>query len=436
MKAFFVGDNRTSPNWGRGASIALGQLLSGAFEVSARLTGDTFVLSTAPAGYVNTLMPARYYGLFRRLLQNRRRRRLVDWYLRFERCLGARDFISGDPVDSINTLLARRNRYPALEQLYQHANAADLVVIDGDGDIVFSTPPRREALFLLAMIELGLRLRKPVFLVNTMISDCPLSGRNAHTLAAARRLLAHCRAVALRDPESLEYVQREMPGVNCCYIPDSLFSWYPLYEPAASQPPPNGDFLLPYPEREDSWGRLHFAEPYICIGGGALASSQPDRAGPGYAQLVEAIKTLGCKVYLTENDTPDSFLQAVARDRGVGLVPVGTPILMGGAVLANARLFISGRYHPSIFAALGGTPCIFLGSHAHKMQSLARVLEYEETREFGAFPNESDIGEIVAVARRHLHGGDALRGRLRHVAKMRCEEANRLPAYIQRHATG
>ena len=88
------------------------------------------------------------------------------------------------------------------------------MVLDGDGDIIFSTPPRRTTLFLLAMIELGLRLKKPVFLVNSMISDCPLTGRNETTLAAARRLFAQCRAVTLRDPESLEYVQKEMPEAN------------------------------------------------------------------------------------------------------------------------------------------------------------------------------------------------------------------------------
>jgi len=71
------------------------------------------------------------------------------------------------------------------------------------------------------MSELGIRLKNRVFLVNAMISDCPLTGRNETTLAAAKRLLAQCRAVALRDPESLEYVQKEIPEAKSCLIPDS-----------------------------------------------------------------------------------------------------------------------------------------------------------------------------------------------------------------------
>lgn len=435
MKLFYVGDNRTSVNWGRGASIALDQLLSGSFDITGRLTGDFFNLSSAPAGYVGTFLPARYYPLSRDLLI-RRERRPFAWYIKLEELFGARDFIAEDPVKSIDNLLAQKHRYPALARIYDQAAAADLLVLDGDGDIIFTTPPRRATLFLLAMIELGIRLKKPVFLVNSMISDCPLTGRNNTTLAAARRLLEQCQAVAVRDPESLEYVRREMPGTNSLYIPDSLFAWFPLYSDSSSRPPANGDFLLPHPEKSEYWGKLDFSRPYVCIGGGALASSQPDKSAECYARLVDAITDLGYGVYLTENDSPDYFLQRVAEMKGVGIVPTDAPILMCGSVLAHARLFISGRYHPSIFASLGGTPCIFLGSHAHKMASLSRVLEYPEHREFNAFPDDAEIARIVALARRYLDQGEGLRARIKQVATLRYEEALRLPAFLLQQMQG
>jgi polysaccharide pyruvyl transferase WcaK-like protein len=435
MKVFFVGDNRTTVGWGRGASLALSQLLSASFEVTGRVSGDFFDLSTAEAGYVGTLMAPRYYRHFRYLLL-RRWRRPIAWYINLERLFGAKDFIAEDPTVSIDNLLAHKHRHPALARIYDQATEADLLVLDGDGDIIFSTPPRRVTLFLLAMIELGIRLKKPVFLVNSMISDCPLTGRNKTTLAAAKRLLAQCRAVALRDPESLEYVQKEMPETNSSLIPDSLFAWFSLYANDSSHPPLNGDFLLPHPEIDEYWGKLDFSEPYICIGGGALVGSQPDRSVQCYARLIDAIRQIGYRVYLTENDLPDSFLQRVAREKNVGIVPADAPILLCGAVLAHARLFISGRYHPSIFASLGGTPCIFLGSHAHKMGSLSRVLEYDVHREFNAFPNDSDIAEIVSTARNYLDQGETLRARIRRVAKLRSDEATQLPAFLQRHMNG
>jgi polysaccharide pyruvyl transferase WcaK-like protein len=347
----------------------------------------------------------------------RRRRRPFGWYIKLEELFGAKDFIADDPAVSIDNLLAHKHRYPALSKIYDHAINADLLVVDGDGDIIFSNPPRRQTLFLLAMIELGIRLRKPVFLVNSMISDCPITGRNKRTLSTAKRLFAQCKAVCLRDPESLEYVQKEMPETNCSLIPDSLFAWSSLYANDSSHPPLNGDFLLPHPEKEEYWGKLDFSQPYICVGGGALVSAQPDRSSQCYGRLVDAIRQLGYRVYLTENDLPDSFLQRGAKENNVGIVPANTPILMCGAVLAHARLFISGRYHPSILASLGGTPCIFLGSHAHKMASLSRVLEYDVQREFNAFPDDSDIAEIVSTARKYLEQGETLRSKIRHVAK-------------------
>jgi polysaccharide pyruvyl transferase WcaK-like protein len=430
LKVFFVGDNRSTVGWGRGASIALGQLLSASFEINGRITCDLFDLTTAEAGYVGTLMPPRYYRHFRYLLR-RRWRRPIAWYINLERLFGARDFIAEDPVVSIDNLLAHKHRNPTLARIHDQAAEADILVLDGDGDIIFTTPPRRVTLFLLAMIELGIRLKKPVFLVNSMISDCPLTGRNETTLAAAKRLLAQCRAVALRDPESLEYVRKEIPEANSCLIPDSLFAWFSRYENGSSYPPLNGDFLLPHPEKDEYWGKLDFSQPYICIGGGALVGSQPDRAVQCYARLIDAVSQLGYRVYLTENDLPDSFLQQVAREKNIGIVPADAPILMCGAVLAHARLFISGRYHPSIFASLGGTPCIFLGSHAHKMGSLSRVLEYDVHREFSAFPSEAEVAEIVSTATKYLDQGEKLRARIRQVAKLRSDEATQLPAFLK-----
>ena len=160
---------------------------------------------------------------------------------------------------------------------------------------------------------------------------------------------------------------------------------------------------------QELWDGLRFDEPYICIGGGALASTQPEHAARCYARLVDGLRDLGYRVILTENDVPDSFLRKVAAEEKAGIVPFNAPILLCGAVLAHARLFVSGRYHPSIFASLGGTPCIFLGSHAHKMGSLARVLDYDSQREFSAFPDEDESAEIVATAKDYLRQGKSLR---------------------------
>lgn len=155
-----------------------------------------------------------------------------------------------------------------------------------------------------------------------------------------------------------------------------------------------------------------------------------------YSQLVDAVQKLGYRVYLTENDQSDSFLQTVAAERQVGVVPSTTSILMCGAIVANARLFISGRYHASILASLGGTPCIFLGTHSHKNGSLSRLLEYDVHRQFSAFPEDSEIGEIVSMAHDYIQQGQSLRSRISDVSRLRCAEATTLPAMLEKHLNG
>lgn len=425
----FVGDNRTNQNWGRGASIALRELLATVFEIKASVTGECFDLSLTNAGFVGSMVPPDYYHLFRHIW-NRRHKRPFSWFIRFQQFFGTKDFIVEDPGKSVDTLIVNKDRYPGLGRIYHDVAASDALVVDCDGDIVLSTPPRRSTLFLLMMIELGLRLGKPVCVVNTMISDCPTSGRNIKTLQALKRLFAQCKCVILRDPESLHYVRQVIPETKSDLLPDSLFAWYMRYAGRGPFLPQDGDFLLPFPEHESSWGKLDFSDQYICIGGGALASSDPQRSIRCYCQLVNAMKHLGLAVYLTENDSPDYFLHQVAKDTGVGVIPVNAPILLCGAVLANARLFISGRYHPSIFASLGGTPCIFLASHAHKMASLASVLEYDSGREFSGFPDLSEIEEIFSLAKQYLDRGESLRKQIKEVAKKRCDEVTMLPGRL------
>ena len=424
MKVLFVGDNSAVANWGRAASIALRQLIQANFEISGTVVGENFVLASSEIGYVGTLTPQRYQHLFRYALA-RRDRRPYSWYVKLEERLGARDFISENPGESLKSILANRQRHAGLSRICTQAAASDVIVIDGDGDIVFSTPPRRQTLFVLAMIELGLHLRKPVCLVNSMLSDCPTSGRNEQTLNFARDLFRQCRLVVLRDLESVAYARAHMPETEAQYIPDSLFTWAGAIESGKNAKPaiPSGVAF--------AGSVLDTSRPYICIGGGALSASQPERAAVSYTRLVDRVARLGFGICLTENDTPDGFLRDVARERNLPFVAADGPIEFCASLLAHARLFISGRYHPSIMASLGGTPCIFLGSHAHKMGSLSDVLGYETRREFSAFPDEQEIDQIVSLAGHYLDQGDMLRTRIREAAAQHCTLASTLPRLIE-----
>lgn len=432
MNVLIVGDNSTYPNWGgRGASLALYQMLQVKFNVSGVITGADFHLKC----YVNTIFPSRYNWVFRHLCANRDRRKTFDYYLKFEEFFGAKDFVANDPAETANNIIRYRSKCKEIGEVYDKAQHADLIVIHGEGDVVFTTPPRREALFLLGMAELGLRLNKKVVFANGLISDCPTSGRNIETLAFARKTLSRCNGVIVRDYESFEYVRREIPEAVRSLIPDSLFTWFPQIDKFGAEVPTNGDFIISFPENRNNLGKLNFSKPYICIGGSALAAQNQDKSAEYFSRLLARVRDLGYAVYLTENCGGDSFLQTVADREGVGIVPVYTSVFMSAAILANARLFISGRYHPTILASLGGTPCIFLGSSAHKMHSLQKLLEYDHIREFPVYPSEQDISEIIELAQSYLAQGESLRRQIKDVARKRCEEAMRLPELVLQMAS-
>ena len=431
LKVLLVGDNSSNPNWGgRGASMALYDMLQRKFIVSESIRGSSFSLSSDGLGYINTLFPNRYDWVFLHLVINRKKRKIFDYIVRFAEFFGAKDVVSLDPAETVRNILAFKDSYRGIGEIFNKVNNVDLVVVHGEGDMVFATPPRREALFLLGMAALGIHLGKKVAFVNALVSDCPSTGRNLDVFSAARRVLSECNPVILRDRESYEYVRKEMPEVVPDLIPDSLFTWYPIIDRYRSEIPANGDLLMPFPEQRENLGRIDFSKPYICVGGSAAAVGNHDKDVEHFSLIVEKAKMLGYEVYLTENDGRDVFLRSVAAKTGTAYIPVNTPIFAAGAILANARLFISGRYHPSILASLGGTPCIFLGSSAHKMRSLQEVLEYDYIREFPVFASSEECDEMIGVARKYLDEGDLLRERIRSVSKRRCDEAMRLPNVI------
>ena len=434
MKILLVGDNRTSGNWGgRGGSIALRQILSKKFERIETIRGSAFHLSSAGYGYINTFMPSRQNELFMFLLNNRHRKRVFDWYVKLEEMFGAKDFISENPIESLENFFRNYSKYGEMHHLLAKMKEADIIVINGEGDMVFTTPPRRQVLFQLFIIALAVNLGKSVFFVNAMISDCPITGRNQETFQTSKEYLKKCNAVSVRDPLSFEILKNEMQVENIALIPDSLFGWFPVYEKYGNCLPENGDFIIPHPEEDELFGKLNFKIPYVCLGGSALAAQEPERAITCYADLISELKKCGYPVYLTENDGPDSFLRGVAKKCGLGLVPVTVPIYMAGAILSNARLFISGRYHAAIFASLGGTPCIFMGTVAHKMNSLQMVLACRDVKQFSAFPQRHEILEIGSFAQKLLKEGKPKRDEIKGVVEERSKEAWGLNQFIENH---
>lgn len=422
MKICYVSDNRTGSNWGcRATSIALSELI----ERQCSIHSSIYRVAKLTVVRVGSLLPFFIAGTS---IYSRNRkpftRRIFE---RVDSMLGGKDYISYDPLQSAENLLKYKHRNQFLAEIYEKVNSSDLIVINGEGDLIFN-PNRRTVLFLFMIAELANLAEIPVFFVNAMISDCPRFGRDNLMVQAAIQSLGKCTGIALRDKESVSLLNEIAPHIQCTYIPDALFSWIRYCSSKNLMDIKYGSSILPYP-RDYLWGRYDFSKPYICLGGSSLAVRNRNLAIEAYIKLAKHLSRLGQQVYIV--DTGDGFfLEEVAKKSNLPLVPIETPILTGASILAGASLFVSGRYHPSIMASLGGTPCIFLGSNSHKTRSLQELLNYEKTEEFKAIPSDPDIHEIVARAKKVIDSGEKERQRIQSQVLRLAKESEKIIPFI------
>jgi len=369
---------------------------------------------------------------FARPLRRRRHRFAgAQAYVAIERFFGARlDYLTLPPDASRRRILDNLDD-ERLRALYDAVRRHDTIVIDGDGDMIFKEEPRRNLLADLALIELGHHLGKDIYYVNALFSDCPVTGRNEALADHCVRALEKCETVAFRDPASLELAEGMSDTLDATWFPDSLFSWFDALQDSHEHVPSDGDFVVPYPqEQAEHFGELDFGMPYVCITGGSRAAFDQERAFKGYCGLVEQLRRLDLPVYLVPTCYGDRFLRDVAAETGAPFVPTEVPIMMGGAILANARLLVTGRYHPSIMAASGGTPCVFLGADSHKTSSLQRLLGYDEPVTFSAVPDSGETDDILARSRELMNRGQPLRDVLQDAAGTRAAETERLAMLV------
>lgn len=416
MKIFYVGDFRALPNWGcRSTGVALAEMLSSNHTIVYSVGVESLHYTgwgqyAEPSIRYGGIMPRRVYDLFWRA--RKRFPRLADRYFEIERKLGSKfDFICESPDESVECFHRARKHNLWLNQFYDALEDADAVVFNGEGTMIFSTPARRDVLFNLFMISLAKSLGKKVFFVNAMFSDCTNSSRNDATAHLTAQMLEKCDAVACRDGVSYEFVRESAPSAHLSAIPDALFSWKSRVQGAAQQISLNPDVILPY-GFEKLIGKFNFSMPYICLSGSSGSRQCRNRYIEAYSQVAKKLMAFGHPLYLVCTCQWDDYLIDVGRMLSLPVIPYQIPVMAGAAILANARVFVSGRFHPSILASLGGTPCVFLSSNSHKTLSLQAVLKYPRSQMFSDVPSDDEAEQIRCATEHYLESGQTDRQRI------------------------
>lgn len=407
MRLTIVADNSTSPNWGcRATSFALRELLSTRHEIVGTVDRD---LIRAPFTAEARIPANLHAGIVAKLRRQRLRRLPGVGKLAFRGIdmLGAIHAPSHAITADAELLWAMRGSSPKAQALIAAIAPCDAVVVNGEGEMIFSTPARETLLQTLAICALARRMGKRLFWLNGMISAAPDSQVNSESVEVVRAELADA-VIATRDPLSFEAGQRLLPGMVESWFPDALFTWSHLF---AGQAPLAYDAsrLIAWFDRTGVTRPACTDQPYIVLSGSSQSARDQARAADCYTALARGLAAVGLPVLLVETCVGDLFLRQVARRTGLPCMPVDTPMMAGAALVANARAFVSGRWHPGILASLGGTPGVFMGSNSHKTAALQQMLAYPAPVEYPPFPDAAAITAIVEDTRQAIAAGPGLR---------------------------
>jgi polysaccharide pyruvyl transferase WcaK-like protein len=427
MKLLYVGDNSDRLNLGcRATSIALRQL----FAPHVDFVGTVPARMIASRWPVSDRIGDAAYGKMAKLLNTNRMRAvpvagpLIGAAMD---ALGRRDAISHD-LAANSRVLERATAYSAdARRLMAWLEECDGALVNGEGDLIFGSPARQRLLFILTLCFILLQRGKKLFYMNAMASAAPGQVPNRETLAVADAVLAKADAFTLRDPLSLEFARAHLPNAaaKARVYPDAVFSWheYTLDHRSSRY---NPERLAPFYERTCHTMPDVLRQPYLLVGGSSRSAYEPARAVESYAVLVEDLKELGLPIALLPGCTGDFFLKQVADRTGAFYLPIDAPILAQAAILGNARAYISGRWHPSIMASLGGTPCVFMGSNSQKILALQHMLGYPDPSEHSPWPGAEERKSMVSEVGALLQGGGRLRSRIAGRARALGKDAARI----------
>lgn len=425
MKIVYVGDNRNRGNFGcRATSTALSQIISKNNEIVGRVYGKYTNVDTGELFFYQYL-PSFVYKFLGKLKNWQKLKSGLYLFIRFLKrgkyYFSNFDFVDYDFDKSINNLIKCLPANPHLKEFDLRQYDFDALVVNGEGSFIFATPPWRECLVEAMLMHWAEKLGKKVYYLNGMLSDDPYSNHNEKTIDIIKPIFEKAVVVSVREDFSYDYAKNNFKDINLVKYPDALFTWYDYVNDNFHIN--NGKYVIGMSGAcDETFENIDFSKPYICVSGSSsvgLAANSVDEAVEVYSNLVDELKnSFSMNIFLVEVCEGDNFLRKVAEKTKTNLIPIDTPILSAAKILANAQVYVSGRYHPSILASLGGTPCVFMSSNSHKTLSIQKLLKYEDIKEFSVMPDKKERKLIIDCAKKKVKAGKELR----EIIKNRCKE--------------
>lgn len=251
---------------------------------------------------------------------------------------------------------------------------ADLVVVNGEGTL---HPQRQTRRWLPALAWLQLKTPKPLWIVNSTV-ECEGSDESWQF----ETVLRQADRVVVRD--AISHAELASQGIEAVLASDCAY----LTEPAPFAAPVEG--------------------PYAALTGSAAIREWPVEA---LRAAVDTLRAEGLAVVFTASDRLDFDLPArMSVDLPTITDREATPQELMG-LQSGAEILVGGRYHPTILAALAGTPFVSLTSNTHKTEALMAALEAEPL-----FVRPQDADDLPRMIRQTLRARTVWSGRLRDAA--------------------
>ncbi|MEY8687640.1 polysaccharide pyruvyl transferase family protein [Bacteroides sp. AN502(2024)] len=440
MKVVYVGDNRNRGNFGcRATSTALSQIIERNNIIVGTITGRYTNNDTGELFFYKYL-PA---GVYKWLGKKKRWSQLKSAFYLFIRLirLGRQyifsnfDYLCEDNIEeSLSNFIKCLPANPQLNEFDLRNYDFDALIVNGEGSFIFRVPAWRESVNELMLMYWALKMGKKVYYMNGMLSDDPFTKRNDAFIKVAKPIFENAEILGVREDYSLKYANEQFPNANIKEFPDALFTWYDMINDGFKVP--NGKYVMGMTGASNSsFTKYDFTKPYILVSGSSSigkATNDIEEAISIYSKLVEEIRnSFQQKVFLIEVCEGDSFLRTVGERTKTDVIAIDTPILAAAKILANADVYISGRYHPAILASQGGTPCVFMSSNSHKTISLQELLNYKKVHEYYVLPSDTEIQEMISDAKDAISQGQSLREDIKQRAAVLSRLANQMEEIIK-----
>lgn len=399
MKVCILSDNRTGLNWGaRATSIALSQLIGRKHEIVGTIYNDLKVKNICLYHKLFSLFKTEYFTS----KSLSKEEMLVEKILVKLRLIKRINFCSLEIEKNVENYQNYSATNRDLKFIEKQISSAEMIVVNGEGDMIF-TSERYTLIFLLTIMQIAINRGIKVAFLNSMISypnnissDINLSKNDILLKKECIKILRQCEKIQLRERRSALLLNDISADIAFKVVPDALFTWH---KELIGIELSNANVVL-CREMEKFFGMFCFDKPYICISGSSIIRKRDKREIiKSYVKLVESLKSKDYNTYLIVPCTGDNFLHEVGAITNVPVISVYTSVLWGAKILSNARLYISGRYHPSIMASLGGTPLLCFESNSHKMVGLQELINVQNSTHFDLPLSDSDIREIVLISR-------------------------------------